>query len=259
MDLSVRVDRERALLQHRQLHNVLSQHLPTICFAGREATADAVFPNNVFATARTPEGGRILIGRMRHPARQREAERDDILRFFTDVLGYRCLDLRLQPGLSELTGALVIDRARGIGLAGLSPRCDVAGVESMHRGFGLRASWRFELAHGEYHSNVVFSVLAGRALVVCAQGIRDPAAVDTLACLYRPHVIELAAVEKQAFAGNCIALDPSSVWMSERAADALLPATRSALQRAGFRLNSIALDEIEKAGGSLRCCIGEIF
>jgi N-dimethylarginine dimethylaminohydrolase len=47
--------------------------------------------------------------------------------------------------------------------------------------------------------------------------------------------------------------------MSEAAADALAPQHRAALERAGFRLGSVALDEIEKAGGSLRCCVGEIF
>lgn len=47
--------------------------------------------------------------------------------------------------------------------------------------------------------------------------------------------------------------------MSERAADALRPGSRAALARAGFRIVAVALDEIERAGGSLRCCVGEIF
>jgi N-dimethylarginine dimethylaminohydrolase len=28
---------------------------------------------------------------------------------------------------------------------------------------------------------------------------------------------------------------------------------------AGFAIRNVALDELEKAGGSLRCCVGEIF
>jgi N-dimethylarginine dimethylaminohydrolase len=41
--------------------------------------------------------------------------------------------------------------------------------------------------------------------------------------------------------------------------DALSAAERAAFARAGFTLHAVPLPEIEKAGGSLRCCIGEIF
>lgn len=259
MDLSVRIDGELARRQHADLHRALSRHMPTICFAGREDTPEAVFPNNVFATARAADGGRFLIGRMCHPARQREAERKDIQRFFMDTLGLRCIDLRTRPGLSELTGTLVIDRARGFGFAGMSPRCDAEGACSMDEAFGLNATLRIELAAGEYHSNVVFAVLAARALVVSPSGIANPAALDALIAIYRPQVIELDAAEKAAFAGNCIALDPNTVWMSERAADGLRGSSRNAFERAGFRIASVGLSEIEKSGGSLRCCTGEIF
>lgn len=47
--------------------------------------------------------------------------------------------------------------------------------------------------------------------------------------------------------------------MSEAAADGLTPASRRAFERAGFRIRSVPLDAIEKAGGSLRCCVGEVF
>ncbi len=47
--------------------------------------------------------------------------------------------------------------------------------------------------------------------------------------------------------------------MSARAAAALSPGTRDALVRAGFGLRKVPLDAIEAAGGSLRCCVGEVF
>jgi hypothetical protein len=62
-------DAQRASMQHRDLHRAISAVLPTVCFAGDPATPDALFPNNVFGTA----AGRCIIGRMRHPVRQREA------------------------------------------------------------------------------------------------------------------------------------------------------------------------------------------
>lgn len=252
-------DPSRALAQHRLLQRRLAECLPVIAFPGDPSTPDAVFPNNVFATARVGDQGRLLIGRMRHPVRQREAERRDLPGFFERALGYRIVDLRSEPGLSELTGTLVIDRARRLGFAGLSPRCDAEGVATMAAAFGLQRCVRFSLADGEYHTNVVLSVLASRALVVCPDGFADAATVAALAALYAPHVIELDASEKAGFAGNCIALDDKLVWMSERAADSLRPLSLAAFERAGFRVASVPLDEIEKAGGSLRCCVAEIF
>jgi N-dimethylarginine dimethylaminohydrolase len=261
MDLSRMIDADRALAQHRGLQRALADSLPTVCFAGDPATPDAVFPNNVFATARVADEpqGRFLIGRMRHLVRQRESGRSDIHGFFERVLGYRRIDLRSAPGITELTGTLVIDRSRGIGLAGLSPRCDRAGVEAMHAAFGLRATFCFELAAGEYHTNVALSVLAGRALVIAPPALAEPALAGPLGSLFAGGMIALTRAEQVAFAGNCIALDPGRVWMSEAAADGLLPASRAALEAAGFAIAAVPLDEIEKAGGSLRCCVGEIF
>ncbi len=255
MDLSLRVDPERALAQHRELQRVLSRHLPTICFAGDPATPDAVFPNNVFGTVR----GRLVLGHMCHPVRQAEAERQDIRGFFTDTLGYEEIDLRRQPGVCELTGSMVIDRGRGIGYCGLSERCDETGAEAMRAAFGLGELVNYRLAPGEYHGNVVMSVLAARAVVLCPEGFADPDEGRAIAARYGEGAILISAEEKAAFVANCIALTERYVFMSQRAADALHPITRRALDRCGFEVVAVALDEIEKAGGSLRCCVGEIF
>jgi hypothetical protein len=258
-------DAALASQQHRALQRALSPIVPTVCFAGDPDTPDALFPNNVFATARlgaSVEGaarGRAIIGRMRHPVRQHEATRVDIRGFFRNVMGYDEIDLSLQSHACELTGALVIDRARGIGLCGLSERCDEAGARLMHEAFGLRATLLFDLAPGEYHTNVVLAVLAGRAVLLCPRGFADPAAVDAIAALYAPHAILLSSGEHAAFVGNAIALSPDRVWMSVTAERALDVASRAALARAGFGVQGVELSAIEAGGGSLRCCVGEIF
>ncbi|MGH8033476.1 MAG: arginine deiminase-related protein [Luteimonas sp.] len=248
-------DATRASAQHRVLQRALSQALPTLCFPGDPRAPDALFPNNVFATV----AGRLIVGRMRHPVRQREATRSDIRGFFTDVLGYATADLSDQPHACELTGALVIDRARGLGFCGLSERCDVAGARLMHDAFGLRATLLFDLAAGEYHTNVVLAVLAGRAALVCAEGFADAAVPEAIAALYAPHGIALSAAEQAAFAGNAISIAPDRVCMSAGAAQALSPASSAALALAGFAIDTVPLDAIEAAGGSLRCCVAEIY
>jgi len=248
-------DAARASAQHRGLQRALSDVLPTLCFPGVPGAPDALFPNNVFATV----AGGLVVGRMRHPVRQREAERADIRGFFRDILGYAERDLSRQAHPCELTGALVIDRARGIGLCGLSERCDEEGARLMHEALGLRATLMFDLAPGEYHTNVVLAVLAGRAAIVCPAGIADPAVVGAIAALYAPHAVLLSADEQAAFAGNAISLSGDAVWMSERAAQALAPGSREALAAAGFEVRDVPLDAIEAAGGSLRCCVAEIY
>lgn len=248
-------DAAAASAQHRALHRALSAELPVVCFPGDPATPDALFPNNVFGTA----PGTLVVGRMRHPVRQREAARADIRGFFRDVARYAQVDLSTQPHPCELTGALVIDRARGLGFCGLSERCDMAGAALMHNAFGLRATLAFDLAPGEYHTNVVFALLAGRAALLSPAGFADARVVEAIATLYAPHAAPVDPQEHAAFVCNAIALSPHRVWMSARAAAALAPATRAALERSGLEVRSVALDAIEAAGGSLRCCVGEIF
>lgn len=248
-------DAARASAQHRELQRALSTVLPTVCFPGDPDAPDALFPNNVFATA----PGVLVVGRMRHPVRRREAARADIRGFFRDVLGYAERDLSRQAHPCELTGALVVDRARGLGLCGLSERCDEAGARLMHEALGLRATLAFELAPGEYHANVVLSVLAGRAAIVCPAGFADPAVVEAIAALYAPHAVRLSTAEQAAFAGNAISLSAGTVWMSGGAARALSLASLAQLSEAGFEVRGVALDAIEAAGGSLRCCVAEVY
>lgn len=254
MDLQQVFSTDRARVQHQSLQRALSSELPVLSFAGDPDAPDGMFPNNVFASA----PGRLILGRMRHPVRQREAERPDIRGFFSDVLGYSEHDLR-DGEVGELTGSLVIDRARGIGYAGLGERCTAAAARTMVDAFDLRALFAADLAAGEYHTNVVLSVLAGRMVVLCAEGFAEAAAAEVIAAVYAPAVVWLDPAQKNAFAANCISLTPGSVWMSERAADSLRSGQRLQLEREGFAIRSVDIDEIEKAGGSLRCCVAEIF
>ena len=256
MDMSLTVDPLKALAQHSALAQALRADIPVITFPGNPATPDAVFPNNVFATA----PGHLIVGRMRHAVRQREAERADIRNFFGDVLGYDEIDLSGCDDLvAELTGSLIIDRARGIGYCGLSERCDMTGAQAMHKAFDLRLTFCFELAESEYHTNVVLTLLASRAAIIAVDGFRDPAVPRAIAKAYGDRAIWLTPAQKQAFAANAIALSDDRVWMSAAAAASLTAEQYEALAGYGFAIGAVQLSEIEKAGGSLRCCVGEIY
>ncbi len=256
MQMAANVDADRAGHQHQQLAQTLARAgIPTHAFAGEPGTPDAVFPNNVFATA----PGRLIVGAMRHPVRQREARRADIRAWFRDLLGYREIDLSQRACIAELTGSLVIDRARGIGYCGLSERCDRAGAAAMAEAFALRHVLVFDLAAGEYHTNVVMSALAGRGLLLCRDGFADCAVADALAAIDPVSTILIDGDEKSRYVGNCIALGESGLWMSACARRALRGETTRAIAQLGLEICSVELDELEKAGGSLRCMIGEIY
>ena len=47
--------------------------------------------------------------------------------------------------------------------------------------------------------------------------------------------------------------------MSQSGVSALRKSSRSTLESWGFEIISVELDEIEKAGGSLRCMLAEVF
>jgi hypothetical protein len=256
MRMNAGFDAQRALVQHAALAQALRADVPVLTFPGDPATPDAMYPNNVFATA----PGRLIVARMRHAVRQREAARADIRAFFRDVLGYTETDLSDGThGIAELTGSLVIDHARGVGYCGLSERCDMAGARALHEAFGLRLTFCFELAQGEYHTNVVMAALAGRAVILAPDGFADAGVPRAIAEAFDGRVLLLDADQKHAYAANAITLSPGCVWLSAPAVSALTSAQRAALAEWGFALGSVPLDEIEKAGGSLRCCVAEIF
>ena len=83
--------------------------------------------------------------------------------------------------------------------------------------------------------------------------------VDDIYFAYGDRAIWLTPAQKQAFAGNAITLSDARVWMSAGAAAALTTEQYDTLAGYGFAVGAVELSEIEKAGGRLRCCVGEIY
>lgn len=255
MDLSRPADPDRARQQFHDLVRIIRRcGTEVMLFPGNVHTPDDVFPNNVFGTV----PGRLVIGHMRYPIRQLEAERTDIPEYFLER-GYEIVDLRTKDCVAELTGVLIMDRARRIGFCGLSERADRAGAEAMHEAFKLRLTYCFDLTPQEYHTNVVFSVLAARACIVYPGACADAESVTAIEAAFPGRTLLLDKEEKDHFVGNCISLNDRDIFMSQAAADHLRPTSRATLDSWGFKIHSTPLDELEKAGGSLRCMVAKIF
>jgi len=255
MNLDDAADAQLALRQFRELAALLAaQGIEVVSFPGDPQAPDAIFPNNVFAST----ADHLIIGHMLHPGRQVEAEREDIRSYFQSR-GYQTIDLSQQDCVAELTGVLNIDHARRIGFCGMTGRVDEAGLAAMHDAFGLKMVFAFELQPEEYHTNVIMMVLASRACVIYPGAFVDPKVPDAISKAFPERTLLLNEAEKNAFAGNCIALSDSDLFMSQAGVDALRSSSRAALESWGFTIHSTRLDEIEKAGGSLRCMLAEIF
>jgi len=256
MSSAAAVDLERAHAQHAGVVAKLEElGIPVLLFPGKSGLDDGVFPNNAFAT--TP--GNLILGAMKHPVRQAETQREDIRSLFRDAFRYEVYDLSALDCVAELTGPLVIDRARSLGFCGLGSRADAKGCEAMHQAFGLDLTLEFDLQPTEYHTNIVLAILAGRFCVIHPGSFLDLDVPETIARVYPGRTLVLSNEEKQAFAGNCIAVTENDVLFSETALKSLRASSRDALERDEFRVHGVPVDELEKGGGSLRCLIAEVF
>jgi hypothetical protein len=255
LDLRDRADPVLASQQAQDLAVLIeSIGIPVRRFPGRPDQPDGVFSNNVFATA----PGRAVVGHMAFASRQPETRRTDI-RDWLIAQGYALADLSGMECIAELTGPLIIDRARNVGLCGMSGRVDEAGLVAMHEALGLALTYRFDLVPGEYHTNVVLSVLAGRACLFDPSAFADRSVPATLLRAFDGRCISITPAEKQGFVGNCIALTDRDLFMSARAEQALSAGSRQSLEALGFTIHSTDLSELERAGGSLRCMVTELF
>ena len=108
-----------------------------------------------------------------------KAGREDIRAYFK-LQGYATIDLSLRNCIAELTGPLVIDTTLQIGFCGMTGWVDAAGLEAMNAAFVLKMLFSFTLQPGEYHTNVIMMVLAGRACVIYPGAFIDLGVPDVI-------------------------------------------------------------------------------
>lgn len=256
MDAARHIDSARSLKQHQGLlQQLVDLDVPTLTFRGLEESPDSIFPNNVYGSTEKA----FIIGSMRHSTRRLEAKRSSLIQFFQGTMNYEVIDLSQEDFVAELTGVYILDRARKIGYCGLTSRVDKEAVQPMHDAFGMKLTFQFSLIPGEYHTNIILSILAGRACVMHTPSFQDPEVPEAIAKVYGDHVIRLNDDEKANFAGNCIAVTKDKTMLSQRALESLTGTSRALFERSGISLVGVPIDEIEKAGGSLRCLIAELF
>lgn len=246
MDLDQNVDLDLAHEQHRNVVTTIEKlGVEVVCFSGQEGFEDGIYPNNVFAT----KPGKLIVGKMFHEVRCREATRPDIRSYFLKDLSYELEDLSSGSGVCELTGALIVDHARNIGYCGLTSRANEAGCEAMHAAFGLNLTFKFDLRPEEYHTNIVLSLFGGKGGVIYPGAFEDLNAPNSIVEAYAGRLIQITEKEKNLFVGNCLAITPQDILFSLTAIKVMSTTTRKSLESQGFRLHSVDVSELEKGGG----------
>lgn len=238
---------------------------------------NAVFPNNWFSTH---ADGTLVLYPMQ--ASSRRVERDPR---FAEVLKREGFAVRRVVDLSPLeaedralegTGSLVIDHARNVCFAALSPRTSERGINRWCGAMGASPVTFLATMDGTltgppvYHTNVVMAIGEDFA-VACLDALPYPADREDVANeLERAgkRLVRIPLAQMHAYAGNLLHLrneaahpadDRRSILLSATAFAALGPEQRRQLEQHG-RLVPVAVPTIEAVGGgSVRCMLAENF
>ena len=252
-------------------HQLRGAGLRVIVFQdpGTPPTPDALFPNNWVSFH---PGGRAVLYPML--ALNRRAERRPaVLDLLADHgLPYpTVLDLSASEARGEFlegTGSLVLDRARRVAYAAISPRTHPAAV----RAWAVRMGYEpfiFTATDGAgtpiYHTNVLLSV-GQTVAVACFEALPDAgerAALHEHLAAEGRLVLPISFAQLQEFSGNMLQVQPAGrgplLVLSARAWAALDAGQQAAL-RARTEVLTAPLDTIERyGGGSARCMVAEVF
>lgn len=142
-----------------------------------DTTPDSIFPNNVFVTF----PGKVFISQMYANNRSREYKK--ILPQLKKIIDYnkaQVIDFRNDEGkVLEGTGALVIDRWKGICYGSLSKRCNKEEFLKFAKIFNLKPIYFRSEDKGKdiYHTNVLmmvgekFAIIADNLIVENKEGV----------------------------------------------------------------------------------------
>jgi hypothetical protein len=234
----------------------------------KPALPDEVFPNNWLSLH--ADGTAVLYPLL--AASRRRERRPEIIAALQREHG---LEVKRIVDLTELesrgqylegTGSLVLDRARRVAYAALSPRTHPSALAEFGRtlGYEIVAFTAVDRAQRPiYHTNVLLS-LGTRFAALCTSSIPDPderRAVRAGIESSGRELIDLSIAELERFAGNLLELDGAQstvIALSAGAMAALADDNRRALERHGH-LVAADVSTIERlGGGSVRCMLAEV-
>lgn len=229
---------------------------------------DEVFPNNWLSLH--ADGTAVLYPLLAE--NRRRERRSEILAALQREHGVnvdRVVDLTALESRGQYlegTGSLVLDRARCVAYAALSPRTHPSALAEFRRALGYEIVTFTAIDRAQrpiYHTNVLLS-LGTRFAALCTSSIPDAAERRTICERIGTsgrELIDLSLSELEHFAGNLLELNGTRgpvIALSAAALAALAGEKRRALERHG-RLVTADIATIERlGGGSVRCMLAEV-
>jgi hypothetical protein len=231
-------------------------------------TPDSIFPNNWISFH---ADGKLVYYPMY--AVNRRAERkstviDTIRSLFSIQQEVDYSHLESENRFLEGTGSMVLDRAKQIAYACLSPRTEAQLFQEycMDMGFKPCSFHAVDQQGGEiYHTNVMMCV-ADRYVVICLDTIKDvnerKQVVDTIQGSGKS-IIEISQDQVNHFAGNmlqvCNEAGKPYLIMSSQAYESLTPAQVETLTNYNAIIHAPLTTIETNGGGSARCMMAEVF
>ena len=234
----------------------------------KPALPDEVFPNNWLSLH--ADGTAVLYPLLaENRRRERRPEIVAALQREHGVEVKRVVDLtELESSGQYLegTGSLVLDRARRVAYAALSPRTHTSALAEFSRALSYEIVTFTAVDRAKrpiYHTNVLLS-LGTRFAALCTSSIPDAAERRAVCARIESsgrELIDLSISELEQFAGNLLELSGTQgpvIALSAGALGALADEKRRALERHG-RLVTADIATIERlGGGSVRCMLAEV-
>eukprot|EP01114_Cavostelium_apophysatum_P016167 TRINITY_DN4547_c0_g1_i1.p1 TRINITY_DN4547_c0_g1~~TRINITY_DN4547_c0_g1_i1.p1 ORF type:complete len:828 (+),score=180.71 TRINITY_DN4547_c0_g1_i1:391-2874(+) len=273
-----------ALREYSMFHQVLAHDYGIIVHTAindRDDTPDAVFPNNWFSTHSAEEMSgsdtkepTLIIYPMKHENRSKERIPETMQRLhqhYKNTIDLTDFERSSESVALEGTGVFVLDRSNRIAYMCESPRADKTAAE-----FWLKKTGYKELVDcgvatdlkgaSVYHTNVVMGI-GSKIAVVCLESISDAEKRKYLEeKLSKTHeIIAITRDQMHNFCGNVVelwspTLNGPILVMSETARSHFTHDQLDVLKRNGVAVCSVPIPTLEKyGGGSVRCCIAELF
>ena len=243
MDLADQPDAARAREQWDVLAGTLRDLGARIDVLSGIATApDMVYAMNLGFTAIDADGTpRAIMSHMRFAERRMEtpvAEKFFAgLGFATAYIGKAGVGGHFESGDAFPYGDAL--------LVGYGKRSDEVGIKAIASELGVRVRGLHIVHPAMYHLDLAFCPLDGRTALVCPDAFDAASARAVLAMIDDP--IVLSVDDAMTFCANSIVVGRTVVM------PACPPHVGTAIERAGFEIVLLDMDEFHKGGGSVRC------
>ena len=245
MDPAVQPDGDRALSQWSRLVRALEAAGARVdVLAQRPDAPDMVYAMNLGLAVRdggSGTGDRFVLSHMRYAERRVETTS---ARAWFAAQGLAPVTIGADGVGPHLEAGDAFPWGDGL-VVGYGPRTEELALKSLASELGVRVRGLRITHPGMYHLDLAFCPLDARRAMVCREAFDEASAAALLAAVPEPLV--LSEAEAMTFCANSVVIGRTVVM------PACPDRVRGQLERWGFSVVVVDVDEFHRGGGSIRC------